>query len=112
TGLMKALMPLLPPLPPGAPGPFALGDEEVLRKVVSEAGLAETSRGDVTYAWEWLDLDSALRAVLSAGPAVLAARVSGEASVSEAAAEFLAGHRTDGGAYRLANTFRYLICTA
>jgi hypothetical protein len=76
-GHLKALGGLMPPPPPGAPGPFALSDESKLKALVSEAGLKLTTMVDVECPWIYPNLDIALRAMLSAGPAERAIRNSG-----------------------------------
>jgi SAM-dependent methyltransferase len=45
--LLAALRPLLPPPPPGAPGPFALSDENALRAFATAAGLDPAEVFDV-----------------------------------------------------------------
>jgi len=107
-GHVKALGPLLPPAPPGAGGPFALSDENVLREVVTKAGLTPTEVGDISCPWEYPNEAAALRGMLSAGPVVLAIKTSGEERVRAAVLEAIARYRTGVGGYRLENKFRYV----
>jgi SAM-dependent methyltransferase len=106
-GHVVALKPLLPP-PPGAAGPFALSDETALRDLMIKAGLVPVEVADVSCPWVYPNEVVALRGLLSAGPAVLAMRTSGEERVRAAILEAIAPYRTATGGYRLENTFRYV----
>jgi 2-polyprenyl-3-methyl-5-hydroxy-6-metoxy-1,4-benzoquinol methylase len=108
---LAALKPLLPPLPPGAPGPFALSDEAALRSLVASAGLTPVSVADVDVTWQFGDLDTALAAMLSAGPSVLAIQASGRDRVQATLQQAIAPFRLANGAYRLENRFRSLLAT-
>jgi SAM-dependent methyltransferase len=108
-GHLKALGALMPPTPPGAPGPFALSDESKLRALVSEAGLTPLAVIDVDCPWVYPNLDIALRAMLSAGPAERAIRNSGIERAREAVAGAVAPYGKPSGEVRLNNKFRYLI---
>src|ERR1019366_9446833 len=50
--LVAALRPLMPPPPPGAPGPFAISDEALLRELMSSAGLETEVVEDVATSLE------------------------------------------------------------
>ena len=111
-GHLKALGALMPPPPPGAPGPFALSDESKLKALASEAGLAPGEVIDVECPWIYPNLDIALRAMLSAGPAERAIRNSGIERARDAIANAITPYRQPSGAYRLNNKFRYLVARA
>jgi hypothetical protein len=64
---------------------------------------------EVTTCWEYAEEDSALRARLSAGPAVRAIAAGGEERVGEAVLAAIAPYRTEPGGYRLENAFRYVV---
>jgi len=108
---LAALKPLLPQLPPGASGPFALSDEAALRSLVASAGLTPASVEDVDVTWQFGDLDTALAAMLSAGPSVLAIQTSGRDRVRTTLQQAIAPFRLANGSYRLENRFRYLLAT-
>jgi len=108
-GHLKALGSLMPPPPPGAPGPFALSDETRLKKLASEAGLTPGAIADVPCPWDYPDLETALRGMLSAGPAERAIQASSFERARDAVAAAIEPYRTASGGYRLNNTFRYLI---
>jgi SAM-dependent methyltransferase len=112
SGHLKALAALLPPPPPGAPGPFALSDEARARALVREAGLTPVAMADVDCPWSYPDLETALRAMLSAGPAEKAIRASSVERAREAVASAIAPFRTATGGYHMSNKFRYLIARA
>lgn len=109
---LAALRPLMPPAPPGAPGPFALSADGALAAFVEEAGLASRSVDEVECPFEYSDLETALRGLLSAGPAVRAIENSGEAQVRDAVTRALAPYRLSSGGYRLENSFLLMIATA
>ncbi len=111
-GHLKALGALMPPPPPGAPGPFALSDPSKLKALASEAGFAPIEVVDVECPWVYPNLEIALRAMLSAGPAERAIRHSGMNRAHQAIAGSITPYRKPSGEYRLNNKFRYLIAHA
>jgi SAM-dependent methyltransferase len=111
-GHLKALGALMPPPPPGAPGPFALSDESKLKALVSEAGLTPIAVVDVECPWIYPNLEIALRAMLSAGPAERAIRNSGMERARDAVANSITPYLKPSGQYHLNNKFRYLIARA
>jgi SAM-dependent methyltransferase len=108
----RALGSLLPPPLPGVPGPFALSEEGALEALVSQAGLTSVEALIVDTLWIYADLETALRGLLSPGPAVRAIRNSSEQQVREAVTNAIAPFKSVSGEYRLENEFRYLIATA
>src|SRR5919197_2782109 len=109
---LKALGSLLPPPPPGAPGPFALSEPGALEELVAQAGLTPHAAHEVTTRWDYPDRDTALRGLLSAGPAVKAIDGGAEDRVSEAVADSIEPFRTASGGYAIENTWRYLVAGA
>jgi SAM-dependent methyltransferase len=108
-GHLKALGGLMPPPPPGAPGPFALSDEASLKALATDSGFTPVDIVDVGCPWIYPDLETALRGMLSAGPAARAIRHSGMERARDAVAASIATYQTPSGEYRLNNKFRYLI---
>jgi len=108
-GHLRALGSLMPPPPPGAAGPFALSDETKLIGLASEAGLMPGSIVDVPCPWLYPDLETALRGMLSAGPAERAIRTSSPEHARDAVIAAIEPYRTASGGYRMDNTFRYLL---
>lgn len=107
-----AMAALLPPPPPEAPGPFALSEEGALAALARAVGLTPCQEGVVACHWGFPDLDTALQAMLSPGPAVRAIQHVGEERVREAVATAIARFRTGSGGYHLDNEFIYLIARA
>lgn len=66
---LKSVGSLLPPPPPGAPGPFALTDNHLLENILEEMGLRILETKDVDSIWDYPDVDTAMKGLLSAGPA-------------------------------------------
>ena len=112
SGHLKALAALMPPPPAGAPGPFALSNEVGANALIREAGLTPVAMADVDCPWVYPNLDIALRAMLSAGPAEKAIRASGFDRARDAVAASIAPFRTASGEYHMRNKFRYLIARA
>jgi SAM-dependent methyltransferase len=107
---LAALGRFLPPPPPGAPGPFALSEPGVLESLAREAGLVPDQVRDVDGPFVYADESTALRGLLSAGPAVRAIQTAqDEAPVRAAVLEAIAPYRRHDSGYRLENTFRYVI---
>ena len=110
--VLRALRPLLPPAPPDAPGPFALSYPGALEALLERSGLTPIDDGYVEATFEYADEATMLKANLSGGPTVLAARTSGEAAVADALRDALAPFRTASGAYRIETEWRYATATA
>ena len=108
-GHLAALRPLLPASPPGTSGPFALSEPGALEDLAERAGLHPERAADVPCHWEYPDLDTALRGLLSAGPPTAAVRASGEQAVRTAVAASIAPFRDASDGYALTNVFRYLL---
>jgi SAM-dependent methyltransferase len=107
--LLAALRPLMPPPPPGAPGPFALSDEQALRKFAADAGLKPVEVFDVDSPFVYADEAMAVRGLNSAGVAARATEHSSEQAVTEAHANAIAPFRQPDGSYRIRARFRCLL---
>lgn len=108
SSLVAALKPLLPTPPPGAPGPFALSDEQALRAFATAGGLTPGAVFDVDTPWFYPDEATALRGLASAGVAVRAIEHSGEDAVIDAYRAALAPFRQPDGSFRIGARFRCL----
>ena len=108
---LAALGSLMPPPPPGAPGPYALSGEQALEALLAGAGLDPVTIADVPAPWIYPDDATAVRGLLSSGPAVKAIEHSGEAAARDAVLAAIDPYRTADGGYRLENTFRFAIGT-
>ena len=100
---------LLPPSDRGSPGSFALSDPAVLDAALATAGADLLEEHWVATEWRYPDLTTALRGLLSAGPAVRAIAVVGEAVVIDAIIGTLGSFRAPGGGFRLRNQVRYVV---
>lgn len=107
--LVAALKPVLPAPPPGAPGPFALSDEAVLRDFASAAGLKPISVFDVQSPWSYADEAAAIRGLGSSGVAARAMSHSGESAVNAAHAAAIAPFQKPDGSYSINANFRCLL---
>lgn len=107
--LVAALKPVLPAPPPGAPGPFALSDETVLREFAIDAGLRPISVFDVQSPWSYPDEATAIRGLGSSGVAARAMSHSGESAVDAAHAAAIAPFRKPDGSYFINANFRCLL---
>jgi hypothetical protein len=112
TAYIKAMGSLLPPPPPGAPGPFALSADGALEALATKAGLTPTTIKTVECPWDYPDEKTALRGLLSSGPAIRAIQNKGENVVRNVVLQVLAPFKTSSGGYYLTNNYRYLIATA
>ena len=108
--VLKAVGELLPPPPPGAAGPFALSEPGALESLVEEAGFTPDEQHEVPCPWVYEDLDTAVRAFGSSGPAVRAEQEQGrdvvEQTIAQALQPFLDANT---GIVQLENVFRYLV---
>ncbi len=110
--LIAALRPLMPVPPPGAPGPFALSDENALRKFAVDAKLTPVVVFDVDCPFVYPDDATAVRGLNAAGVAVRAMENTSEQAVSEAHSKALAPFRRSDGSYRINASFRCLLARA
>jgi SAM-dependent methyltransferase len=109
TSLIAALRPLLPPPPPGAPGPFALSDENTLRIFAADAKLTTIAVFDVDCPFVYPDEATAVRGLNASGVAVRAMENTSELAVSEAHRKAITPFRQSDGSYRINASFRCLV---
>ena len=100
---------LLPPPPPGAPGPFALSADGALEALTIKAGLIPSTVKAVNCPWDYPDEGTALRGLMSSGPAIRAIQEKGEEIVRDHILQVIAPFKTRSGGYYLTNSFHYLI---
>jgi SAM-dependent methyltransferase len=112
TAYIKAMGSLLPSPPPGAPGPFALSADGALEALAIKAGMTPTIVKTIECPWDYPDEKTALRGLLSSGPAIRAIQNKGEEVVRDVVLQVIAPFKTGSGGYYLTNNFRYLIATA
>jgi hypothetical protein len=105
------MKPLLPSPPPGAPGPFALSDEDALRAFAEAGGLRPVEVLDVDTPWFYRDEATALRGLGSSGVAVRAIAHSGEEAFVAAMRAFLAPLAQADGSYRIGARALCLVAT-
>ncbi|MFN2581222.1 MAG: class I SAM-dependent methyltransferase [Candidatus Dormibacteria bacterium] len=97
---------ITPPPPPGGPAPLA--DEQRIAEMVSAAGFVVTSDERVDCPWHYPDLDTALRALKSAGPVARYIDRVGETAVDAALTGCLKNFQQPDGSYLFRNKFRAL----
>lgn len=99
-------------LPPPPPGPFALSADGVLETLVAQAGLIAGNVEEIDCAWNYPDEKTALRGLLSAGPAIRAIQHAGEETVRDAVLKGIAPFKTPSGGYQFRNKARFLVARA
>ncbi len=104
-----ALGSLLPPPPPGAPGPFALSEQQRLEKTLENAGFTVLQSTDIESIWDYPDVATLLRGLLSAGPAYRAIMQAGYDKVAEAVTATLPPFTRPDGHIVYNNKFRVVI---
>ena len=109
TAYIKAMGSLLPPPPPSAPGPFALSADGALEALVIRSGLTPSTVKTVNCPWDYPDEKTALRGLMSSGPAIRAIQEKGEDIVRDRILQVIAPFKTRSGGYYLTNNFHYLI---
>lgn len=109
---IAAMGSLLPPPPAGAPGPYALSADGALEALAKDAGLIPGEVKKVDCPWEYPDEKTALRGLLSSGPAIRAIQHTNEATVRDVILKTIAPFKTMAGGYRIGNSFRYMVALA
>jgi SAM-dependent methyltransferase len=112
TAYIQAMGSLLPAPPRDAPGPFALSADGALEALAVRAGMTPSVVKTVECPWDYPDEKTALRGLLSSGPAIRAIQNKGEDAVRDVVLQAIAPFKTGSGGYYLTNNFRYLIATA
>ncbi|GAC1543514.1 MAG: class I SAM-dependent methyltransferase [Acidimicrobiales bacterium] len=110
--ILAAIGALLPPPPPGAGGPFALAESGKLEQLLAAADLTPVGNGEVRQRFFFPNLDEAVRAQLSSGPARRAIEHAGPDAVKAAISVAYADNQQTDGSYVQNNLFRYVIGTA
>jgi len=80
---LAAVGSLLPPPAPGAPGPFALSENQSLEKTLELVGFNIISNEDIPTVWDYPDTSTALKGLLATGPASRAIEHSGLQKVQD-----------------------------
>jgi SAM-dependent methyltransferase len=109
--VVGALLALLPAQPAGG-GPHAFSEPGVVEDLARRAGLDPIRAGATRTSWTYPDRATALRGVLSAGPAVQAVHAAGEDRATAAVAEALEPFVRSSGRVVLDNTWRFVIARA
>jgi SAM-dependent methyltransferase len=109
---MKAIArPYFPPRPPDAPPDPDLTQPGMLASLALEAGLTPEDEFTSSWAYEYADEETLVRALLA--PAGLALAAEGrEDEIGAAIVEGLAPYRQPDGSYRLDNEYRYVVARA
>lgn len=111
TATLAAVGKLLPPSPPASGGP-PLSAPGRVERLLEQAGLVPLTNGALECVFEYADLETAVRAMMSVGAIVAATERVGETAVRQVVTASLASFRTSAGNYRQRNTFRYVIASA
>lgn len=106
---LKAVGSLLPPPPPGAAGPFALSENELLETILKEASFKIISVADVPSVWDYPDKETALKGLLSVGPAAKAIENAGFEKVYQTISDAVAPYVQNNGHVVYHNKFRIVI---
>jgi hypothetical protein len=80
---LKAIGSLLPAPPSGSPGPFALSENRLLERSLEDVGLFVKECIDIESVWDYPDIDTAIKGMLSTGPSAKAIEINGIDKVYE-----------------------------
>jgi ubiquinone/menaquinone biosynthesis C-methylase UbiE len=108
---LAAIGSLLPPPPPGAPGPFALSENQLLEKTLETAGFTIRENTDVPTVWDYPNAETTLHGFLAAGPAVKAIDLNGYEKVAETVKATFGPYTRPDGHIIYHNKFRVVMAT-
>ncbi|HTR30757.1 MAG TPA: class I SAM-dependent methyltransferase [Puia sp.] len=108
---LGAIGSLVPPPPPGTPGLFTLSEEQRLEKALEKAGFTLLQTTDVESIWEYPDVATVLRGLLSTGPAHRAITHVGYEKVAETVTATLPPFTRPDGHIVYNNKFRVVIAS-
>lgn len=103
---LKAVGSLLPPPLPGAPGPFALSENNLLETILEDVGLSLLDKVDLVSVWDYPDIETALKGLISSGPVARAIDFSGIEKVTETIFEAIKPYAQPSGHVVYRNKFR------
>lgn len=106
---LKAVGSLLPPPPPGAPGPFALSENQLLENILQEVGFTILNNTDIDSVWDYASIDTALKGLIAAGPVAKAIDNSGFDKVYETVSAAVQPYAKANGHVVYNNKFRIVI---
>ena len=108
--VLKAVAAVLPEPPKGG-GPFGLSAPGALEALLAKADIEPDGRSEVACPLDYVDIATAWRATLSAGPLQAAMRAAGSGPVKDAVAKVMQQFLRDGGKVHLDNTMLYVTAT-
>jgi ubiquinone/menaquinone biosynthesis C-methylase UbiE len=106
---LKAVGSLLPPPPPGAGGPFALSENQLLEKILDKIGFKILGNTDITAIWDYPEINTAIKGLLSTGPAAKAIENAGFEKVYETTLKVVEPYIQKNGHVVYNNKFRVVI---
>lgn len=106
---LKAVGSLLPPPPPGAPGPFALSENEQLENLLTTSGYKIIDKADVDTVWDYKDKETAIKGLMAAGPAARAIENTSNQEVNDAILQSMQPYIKTDGHVVYKNKFRVVI---
>lgn len=104
-----ALEPFQEPKPADAPPMTIFREPGNLEAAIQEVGLIIYADEDVQCDWNYPDLETALRGILSGAPAVRAIRRHGDAPLRDAVSAALEPYRTVDGGYHIPHSARFVL---
>jgi SAM-dependent methyltransferase len=109
--IVPAITALLPPPELRRPSPTPLATPGVMEGLMRAAGLAPSAAEEIESVFAYADLDTAMRAMAAAAPAIRAERHAGADALRAALQMALRPFLDADGSVRLRNRFRYAIAT-
>lgn len=106
---LKAVGSLMPPPPPGAPGPFALSENQLLENTLQTVGFKILESSDIDSIWDYPTTEVALKGLIAAGPVARAVDHSGFDKVYETISTAIQPYIKANGHVVYHNKFRIII---